>query len=79
MSLLRRIAISLIDRNAHFDRVRWESVSTVNREDLVQILSTRFRGLRVIPLAAIPDVEKGEVLYDSRGLGSLQLQRREGC
>ena len=66
---LRRIAKDLIDLNAHFDREQWEGVSTLDREDLIRILSTRFR---VIPLAAIPSVERGEVLYDSRGQGSLQ-------
>jgi hypothetical protein len=74
--LLRRVSNSLVRLHAQFDREKWEAISTMDRRDLVRILSTRFRE---IPLAAVPSVERGEVLYDSRGLGSMQRGVDEGC
>lgn len=71
---LRRLVKDLITMNAHFDRERWEGVSTLDRKDLFRILSSR--GYKMIPMAAVPQVERGEILYDSRGHGS--LQRGEG-
>jgi hypothetical protein len=50
-----------------------EAISTLDRRDLVGLLSKRFRD---IPLAAVPGVERGEALYDSRGLGSMRRRRK---
>jgi hypothetical protein len=71
---IRRIIKSLVRRYAQFDGEGWEAISTLDRGDLVCLLSKRFRD---IPLAAVPGVMRGGVLYDSRGLGSMQRRRED--
>jgi hypothetical protein len=65
--LQRRIIRDMIFKNAYIDKYRGEIVSRVSRLDVLSLLNCE--GLSV---SLIPDVEKGEVLIDSRGKGSLQ-------
>jgi len=65
--LQRRIIRNLIFKNAYMDKYRGEIVSRVSRLDVLGLLNCE--GFNVY---LIPDVEKGEVLIDCRGKGSLQ-------
>jgi len=65
--LQRRIIRNLIFKNAYIDKYRGEVVSRVSRLDVLGLLNCE--GFNVY---LIPDVEKGEVLIDCRGKGSLQ-------
>jgi len=65
--LQRRMMRNLIFKNAYKDKYRGEIVSRISRLDVLGLLNCE--GLKV---SLIPDVEKGEVLIDSRGKGSLQ-------
>jgi hypothetical protein len=58
---------NLIFKNAYIDKYRGEVVSRVSRLDVLGLLNCE--GLKV---SLIPDIERGEVLIDSRGKGSLQ-------
>jgi len=58
---------NLIFKNAYIDKHRGEIVSRISRLDVLGLLNCE--GLKV---SLIPDVERGEVLIDSRGKGSLQ-------
>jgi len=65
--LVKRRLRSLILASSFHDVRRCESVSLVSRLD---ILSSA--GTGVVQVSDVPDVEKGEVLIDSRGQGSFQ-------
>jgi hypothetical protein len=65
--LQRRIIRNLIFKNSYMDKYRGEIVSRVSRLDVLGLLNCE--GFNVY---LIPDIEKGEVLLDSRGKGSLQ-------
>ena len=65
--LQRRIIRNLIFKNAYMDKYRGEVVSRVSRLDVLGLLNCE--GFKV---SFIPDIERGEVLIDSRGKGSLQ-------
>jgi hypothetical protein len=65
--LQRRIIRNIIFKNAYIDKYRGEIVSRVSRLDVLSLLNCE--GLKV---SLIPDIERGEVLVDSRGKGSLQ-------
>jgi hypothetical protein len=69
--LQARKARSIILRNSFHDRKSSEVVSKLSRLDVL----TMFSGLVEVHL--IPDIEKGEVLIDSRGRGSLQRDVEE--
>ena len=58
---------NLIFKNAYKDKYRGEIVSRISRLDVLGLLNCE--GVKV---SLIPDVERGEVLIDSRGKGSLQ-------
>jgi hypothetical protein len=58
---------NLIFKNAYMDKYRGEIVSRVSRLDVLGLLNCE--GFNV---SLIPDIERGEVLIDSRGKGSLQ-------
>jgi hypothetical protein len=68
--LQRRIIRNIIFKNAYIDKYRGEIVSRVSRLDVLNLLNCE--GFKV---SLIPDVERGEVLIDSRGKGSLQNAR----
>ena len=63
---IKRRLRSLILASSFHDAWRCESVSLVSRIDM---LSSAGTGVQV---SDVPDVEKGEVLVDSRGQGSFQ-------
>jgi hypothetical protein len=56
----------LIFKNSFHDFRQGETVSQVSREDILGQLH------EPVTVGDVPDVEKGEVLVDSRGRGSLQ-------
>jgi hypothetical protein len=58
----------IILRESFYDRNLCEVVSRVTRSDVMALLS----GLVEADLVQVPDVEKGEVLLDSRGKGTFQ-------
>jgi hypothetical protein len=64
--LQRRIIRNIILKNAYIDKYRGEIISRVPRLDVLGLLNCE--GFNVY---LIPDIEKGEVLIDSRGKGSL--------
>jgi hypothetical protein len=55
------------------DKYRGEIVSRFSRLDVLGLLNCE--GFNV---SLIPDIERGEVLIDSRGKGSLQNARQRG-
>jgi hypothetical protein len=59
---IRRIIYSL----SYNDRIICETVSKVSRREVLALLN------QPVQLSDVPDVEKGEVLVDSRGTGSFQ-------
>lgn len=59
---IRRIIYSL----SYNDVVMCETVSKVSRVDVLTFLN------KAIQISDVPDIEKGEVLVDSRGEGSFQ-------
>lgn len=68
-SLMRRQVQRLIHSNSFHDRLRCETVSKLSRIELLALLN------HPVQLDQVPEVEKGEVLVDSRGEGSLQRMR----
>jgi hypothetical protein len=64
--LLQRQIRRTIYLRSFTDRLACETVSKVSREDVLSLLA------QPVCLSDVPDVEKGEVLVDSRGLGSFQ-------
>jgi hypothetical protein len=67
-----RKARSIILRNSFYDRKRSEVVSKLSRSDVL----TMFSGF--VEADFVPNIEKGEVLMDSRGNGSLQKSGEDG-
>ncbi|MEM3788298.1 MAG: hypothetical protein QXN95_00315 [Candidatus Bathyarchaeia archaeon] len=62
-----RVVRGLIFRHAYLDRFRGEVVSRLSRLDVLGLLN--FEGFS---LNLVPNVERGEVLVDTRGTGSFQ-------
>lgn len=56
----------IIQRGSYYDKARGETISKVTRLDIIGQLK------EPIEIHVVPDLEKGEVLLDSRGKGSLQ-------
>jgi hypothetical protein len=71
--LQRRIIRNIIFKNAYIDKYRGEIVSRVSSLDILGLLNCE--GLKVSLVSLVPDIERGEVLIDSRGKGSLQNAR----
>jgi hypothetical protein len=63
----------MILKNAYIDKYRGEIVSRVSRLDILGLLNCE--GLKVFLVSLVPDIERGEILIDSRGKGSLQNAR----
>jgi hypothetical protein len=63
--LLRRIR-ALIYSLSYDDRLLCETVSKVSRSDVLAFLN------QAIQMSDVPNIEKGEVLVDSRGQGTFQ-------
>ncbi len=57
---------TIILRNSHYDRKVCEVISKITRSDVMAQLN------EPIEVHLVPDIEKGEVLFDTRGSGSLQ-------
>jgi hypothetical protein len=74
VNLARRMAVKLVFEHAFLDKEKGEIVSTLDRGDIVKLLS-----LGEFRVSDVPDVEKGEVLVDSRGEGSLQRRSQLKC
>lgn len=66
----RRATRRLILEMAYRDKLRAETINRLSRNELVNLVSKMFGGR--VHLGAIPMVEVGEVLCDSRGRGSFQ-------
>jgi len=64
--LQKRKIRRIIMRNIHYDRKISEVVSKITRLDVMAQLN------EPIEVHLVPDIEKGEVLIDPRGNGSLQ-------
>ena len=65
-SLQRRQIRALIFASCYQDLSRCESVCRVSRSDILASVTGP------VEVSNVPDVEKGEVLVDSRGEGSFQ-------
>ena len=64
-SQLRRVR-RIIFNHAFSDRVRHETICRLTRSEVLELLN------EPVLLSPVPDVEKGEVLIDSRGTGTFQ-------
>lgn len=62
---LRKMRAIIFSRGFH-DDVRCETVCIVSRSYVISLLN------EPVQMSLVPDVEKGEVLVDSRGAGSFQ-------
>ena len=63
--LIRRIR-STIFSTCFYDKDRLEIISRITRQDLLALVN------EPVEVGLFPDVQKGEVLVDSRGEGSFQ-------
>ncbi|MEM2129996.1 MAG: hypothetical protein QXZ70_05295 [Candidatus Bathyarchaeia archaeon] len=70
---LRRSLTRLLLSQAFLDRERAETVNRLDKQEVLEYLSARFE---FVPITLVADLERGEVLLDKRGLGSLQRWRR---
>jgi hypothetical protein len=68
---LRQMRAIVFSKSFH-DNVRCETVCTVNRADVITLLN------QPVQMSLVPDVEKGDVLVDSRGRGSFQRLSEDG-
>lgn len=70
---LRRKSRQFILKHAYHDVIWAETVCRSNRLEVINFLTVEYsdrpEGLQV---SQVPDIEKGEVLVDSRGRGSWQ-------
>jgi len=66
-SLQKRQIRRLIFQYAYADRVLCETVSRLDRVDVLALLNAP-----AIEVHHVPDIARGEVLVDSRGQGSFQ-------
>lgn len=69
-AIQRRAAKKFILLMAYRDKFTAETINRVSVRDIIDYLVQRFNGR--VSLGAIPSVEVGEVLHDSRGKGSFQ-------
>jgi hypothetical protein len=68
LSLQKRFIRGIIFSHAYYDRLHGEVVSLLSRGDILNMLNIEGS----FSLWLVPDVERGEVLVDSRGGGSFQ-------
>lgn len=66
--LQQRKIRSIIQRGSYYDKHKGEIVSKVTRLDIIGQLK------EPVEIHIVPDLEKGEVLIDSRGKGCFQKQ-----
>jgi hypothetical protein len=62
---LKQVRWIILSTSFH-DRVRYETVCRMTRTDVLAVLK------EPVQLSLVPELEKGEVLVDSRGNGSFQ-------
>jgi hypothetical protein len=62
----------LIFNSSFHDTQRCETVCQISRVDILALLT------EPVKVGDVPDVEKGEVLVDSRGTGSFQRRMEDG-
>lgn len=62
---LRQVRRLIFSRGFH-DRVKGETVCKLSRIDVLGLLN------EPVQLSIVPDLERGEILIDSRGRGSFQ-------
>jgi hypothetical protein len=67
LTLKKRIFRGIIFSHAYYDKFGGEVVSMLSRQDLLGLVN--FEGFNV---SLFPEIERGEVLVDSRGNGSFQ-------
>jgi hypothetical protein len=65
----RRFAKALVSNSARHDRVQAEQICMLDRAEVLDALSQKFGPVAVGSFS----FERGEVIVDSRGRGSLQL------
>ncbi|HJW98433.1 MAG TPA: hypothetical protein VJ529_04820 [Candidatus Bathyarchaeia archaeon] len=65
-SLQKRQIRNIILSNSIFDKTRCETVTIISKTDLLIALTGR------IKMSEVPNIERGEVLIDSKGKGTLQ-------
>jgi hypothetical protein len=65
-SLQRRQIRALVFASCYQDLTRCESICRVSRSEILRSLTGS------VDVCNVPDVERGEVLVDSRGQGSFQ-------
>ena len=73
--LLERKVRRYIFSTSYRDKIRSETVCRVSRQDIMSLFNEPFQ------VSLLPEVEKGEVLVDSRGEGTFQeviLHERPG-
>lgn len=63
-----RQARRIILNSSFHDRIRYETVCRMTRTDVLALLK------EPVQLGLVPELEKGEVLVDSRGNGSFQTE-----
>jgi hypothetical protein len=66
------LARSFILKEAFWDRQRSESINAVSTEQVIGHVSSSISSEEPVDLSAIPVLEKGAVLCDSRGEGAFQ-------
>ncbi|MGA2387258.1 MAG: hypothetical protein ABSG33_12095 [Candidatus Bathyarchaeia archaeon] len=69
--LLERKIRGIILRGSHYDRAKGESICKLTRLDVLGQLK------EPVEVHLVPDVERGEVLINPQGTGSLQA--RDSC
>ena len=70
--LQQRKIRGIILRGSHFDRSMGETMSKLTREDIMGQLR------EPVEIHLIPELERGEVLIDPHGRGSLQAMGQSG-
>jgi hypothetical protein len=65
-SLQKRQIRSIILSNSIYDKTRCETVTIISKTDLLIALTGQ------IKMSDVPNIERGEVLIDSKGKGTLQ-------
>ncbi|MCL5876985.1 MAG: hypothetical protein M1540_04140 [Candidatus Bathyarchaeota archaeon] len=64
--LLQRKIRRIIQHSTYYDKQKGETISTATQSEILDQLK------EPIEVCLVPDIEKGEVLLDPKGKGSLQ-------
>lgn len=74
-AIQRRAAKRFISLMAYRDKFTAETINKISVKDIIDYPAGKFDGR--VSLGAIPRIEVGEVLYDSRGRGSFQRRNHD--